>query len=71
MPYPVEGFLEISEDVVQILLMLEVLLSQNSEVEDLFGVASLVSEPGLIFSNYFFGLRFNLLQMIFSMTLFE
>ena len=29
MPYPVKGFLEIYEDMVQILLMLEVLLVQD------------------------------------------
>ena len=30
MPYPVEGFLGSSEDIVQILLILEVLLTQDS-----------------------------------------
>ena len=36
MPYSVKGFFEINEDMVQILLMLEVLFTQNSKVEDLF-----------------------------------
>ena len=58
MPYPVEGFLEINEDMVQILLMLGVLFTQNSVFEDLFHVASSGSDSGLFFSNYFFGLRF-------------
>ena len=41
MPYSVKGFFEINEDMVQILLMLEVLFTQNSKVEDLFcGVSS-------------------------------
>ena len=35
MPYSVKGFFEINEDMVQILLMLEVLFTQNSKVEDL------------------------------------
>ena len=36
MPYSVKGFFEIDEDMVQILLVLEVLFTQDSEVEDLF-----------------------------------
>ena len=56
MPYPVKGFFEIIEDMVQILLMLEVLLTQDSEDEDLFSGASSGSEPGLFFGNYLFGL---------------
>ena len=40
MPYSVKGFFEINEDMVQILLMLEVLLTQDSKVEDLFFGAS-------------------------------
>ena len=35
MPYSVKGFFEIDEDMVQILLVLEVLFTQDSEVEDL------------------------------------
>ena len=40
MPYSVKGFFEINEDMVQILLMLEVLFTQDSKVEDLFCGAS-------------------------------
>ena len=55
MPYPVEGFPEISEDMVQILLMMEVLFTQDFEVEVLFrGAFSGGSEPSLLFSNYLF-----------------
>ena len=36
MPYSVKGFFEIDEDMEQILLVLEVLFTQDSEVEDLF-----------------------------------
>ena len=46
------------EDMVQILLILGVLFTQASTVEDLFCSASSGSGPSLFFSNYFFGLRF-------------
>ena len=36
MSHPVEGFLEINEDMVQIFLMLAVPFTQDSEIEDLF-----------------------------------
>ena len=51
-----KAFFEINEDMVQILLMLEVLFTQDSKVEDLFCGASSGSEPSLFFSNYFFSL---------------
>ena len=41
---------EISEDMVQVLLMLEVLFTQDSKVEDLFCGAPSGSEPSLFFS---------------------
>ena len=47
---------EISEDMVQILLMLEVLFTQDSKVGDLFCCASSGSEASLFFSDYFFSL---------------
>ena len=59
MPYSVKGFFEIDADMVQILLVLEVLFTQDSEVEDLFCGASSRSEPSLFFSNYFFSLGFS------------
>ena len=48
--------------MVQILLVLEVLFTQDSEVEDLFCGASFRSEPSLFFSNYFFSLGFKPIQ---------
>ena len=57
-----KAFFEISEDMVQILLMLEVLFTQDSKVEDLFCGASSGSEPSLFFSNYFFSLGFQPIQ---------
>ena len=56
MPYSVKGFFEINEDMVQILLMLEVLFTQDSKVEDLFCGAPSSSERSLFFSNYLFSL---------------
>ena len=58
MPYSVKGFFEIDEDMVQILLVLEVLFTQDSKVEILFCGASSRSEPSMFFSNYFFSLGF-------------
>ena len=62
MPYSVKGFFEIDEDMVQILLVLKVLFTQDFEVEDLFCGASSGSEPSLFFSNYFFSLGFKTIQ---------
>ena len=41
MPYPVGNYLEVGEDMVQILLMLEVFFTQYSEVEDLMPLSAL------------------------------
>ena len=57
-----KSFFEINEDMAQILLMLEVLLTQDSKVEDLFCGASSDSEASLFFSNYFFSLEVNPIQ---------
>ena len=62
MPYSVKGFFEINEDVVQILLMLEVLFTQDSKFENLFCGAYSASESSLFFSNYFFSLGFQPIQ---------
>ena len=62
MLYSVKCFFEINEDMVQILLMLDVLFTQESKVEDLFCGASSGSEPSLLFSSYFFSLGFNPFQ---------
>ena len=36
MPNPVEGFLEVYEDMVEVLLVLDIFLTQNAQVEDLW-----------------------------------
>ena len=48
--------------MVQILLVLEVLFTQDSEVEDLLSGASSHSEPSLFCSDYFFSLGFKPIQ---------
>ena len=53
-----KAFFEISEDMVQIPLMLDVLFIQESKVEDPFCGASSGSEPSLFFCNYFFSFEF-------------
>ena len=58
MPYSVKGFFEINEDMVQILLIMVVLFTHDSKVEDLSCGTSSGSEPNLFFSNYFFRLGF-------------
>ena len=43
--------------IVQILLMLEVLFTKDSEVAGLFRGASSGSKPGLFYSNHLFGFK--------------
>ena len=62
MPYFVKSLFEINEDMVQILMMLAVIFTQDSKVEDLFCGASSGSEPSLFFSNCPFGLGFKPIQ---------
>ena len=62
MSYSVKGFFEINEDMVQILLVLEILFTEDSKVEDLFCGASSGFEPSLFFSNYFISLGFKPIQ---------
>ena len=71
MPYSVKGFFEINEDMVQFLLMLEVLFTHDSKVEDLFLGASSGSEPSLFFSNHVFILRFKPIQDDFQLAQFR
>ena len=69
MPYPVKGFLEVNEDMVQILLMLAVHFTRDSKVEYLFYDASSGSER-TVHQLLPFQLL-SLLKMTFSMTLLE
>ena len=49
MPYPVEGHLEVYEDMVEALLVLEMFLTKDSQVEDLLCGAPFCSEACLFF----------------------
>ena len=51
MPNPVEGLLEVYEDMVELLLVLEIFLTQNAYVEDLLCGAPSRSEACLFFSD--------------------
>ena len=66
MPHSVKGFIEINEDIVQILLMLVALFTQDSKVEDLFCGVSSSSESSPFFSSYFFTFGFKPIQHQFQ-----
>ena len=51
MPNPVEGPLEVYEDTVEVLLVLEIFLTENAWVEDLLCGAPSCSEACLFFSD--------------------
>ena len=51
MPNPAEGFLEFYEDMVEVLLVLEIFLIEDSQVEDLLCGAPFCSEACLFFSD--------------------
>ena len=51
MPNPVEGLLEVYEDIVDVLLVLEIFLTEDSWVEDLLCGAPSCSEACLFFSD--------------------
>ena len=51
MPKPVEGLLEVYEDMVQVLLVLEIIFTKDSQVEDLLCAASSCTEACLFFSD--------------------
>ena len=49
MPNPVEGLLEVYGDMVEVLLVLEIFLTENAQVEDLLCRALACSETCLFF----------------------
>ena len=51
MPNPVEGLLEVYEDMIEVSLVLEIFLTKDSQVEDLLCGAPSCSEACLFFSN--------------------
>ena len=66
MPYPVECLLEGNEDVIEVLLVLEVLLTQYPEVEDLLCCAASWSKASLFLGNDLFRLRLQSVQQDFQ-----
>ena len=60
MPYPLEGFLEIIVDMVQILVDVGGSFHREPEVENLFCGASSGFEPSLFFSSYLWGLSLDI-----------
>ena len=71
MPYSVKGFFKINEDMVQILLMLEVLFTQDSKVEDLSVVLLPALNPACSSAIISSTWGLSLFKMTFSMTLLE
>ena len=51
MPNPVQGLLEVYEDMVEVLLVLEIFLTENAEVEDLLCWTPSSSEACLFFGD--------------------
>ena len=51
MPNPVEGLLEVHDDMVEVLLVLEIFLTEDSYVEGLLCGVSSCFEESLIFSD--------------------
>ena len=51
MPNPVKGLLEVYEDMVEVLLVLEIFITKDSQVEDLFCGAHSCYETCLFFSD--------------------
>ena len=69
MPYPAKGFLEVYEDMVEILLMLQVFLAEDPEIEYLLcGVPSSL-KPACSSAIISSACGWSLFRMIFSMTL--
>ena len=66
MPNQVEGCPEVYKDMVEVLLVLEIFLTEVSLVEDLLsGAVKYACSPPMIFS----ACGLNLFSMVFSMTL--
>ena len=69
MPNPVEGLLEVSEDMVDVLLMLEIFLTEDSRLKICSVVLIPALKPACSSAMILSACGFNLFNMIFSMTL--
>ena len=70
MPNPVEGLLEVYEDMVEVLLVLEIFLTER-RMEICSVVHPPVLKPACSSATIFSAYGFNLVNVIFSMTLLE
>ena len=61
-PNPVEGLLEVYEDMVEVLVVLDIFLTEDSSVEDLLCGTPSCSEACLFFSNDLLRLRLQSVQ---------
>ena len=62
MPNPVEGLLEVYEDIIEVLPVLEIFLTEDSQVEDLLCGTPSCSEPACSSAMIFSACGFNLYQ---------
>ena len=62
MPNPAEGLLEVYEDMVGVLVVLEIFITEDSQVEDLLCGTPSCSEACLFFSNDLLRYRFQYVQ---------
>ena len=69
MPYPVKGLLEVCEDMVEILLMLQVFLTEDPAIEYLFCCVHAGSETCFLSAMISSACGWSLFRMIFNMTL--
>ena len=71
MPNPIESLLEIYGDMVEVLLVLKIFLTEDSWVDYLLGGAPPCSEACLFFSNDFLRLRLQSVLYDLSITAYE
>ena len=69
MPNPVECLLEVYEDMVEVLLVLEIFLTENASLKFCSVVLLPALKPACSLVMIFSACCFNLFSMIFSMTL--
>ena len=61
-PYPVEGLFKVYENMVEVLMVLKMLLTQDSEIEYLLSGAPSCPKTSLFLSNYLLRLRLKSVQ---------
>ena len=66
MPNPVEGLLEVYEDMVEVSLVLEIFLTENAYVEDSYVVLLPALKPACSSATIFSTCSFSLFSMIFK-----